>query len=108
MAALDTAFRALAQSDGHVAEELGVAIGKSITKNPETFLKAYQKHAGSVIRLDALVGNLGPAFVDDFRGQAVEIRKRIKALQGVKNKELKPWSANCIQVLKEKLEIVDR
>lgn len=107
LTALNQAFEGLAKSDGHAAEELDVAIGKSIARNPINFLKAYQRNETSVSRLDALVGNLGPEYVDDFPRQAVELRKRIKALQSVKSKSLKPLALKCIKELKRALSTID-
>jgi hypothetical protein len=103
---LNIAFSKLTKSDGSVAEDLDIAIGKSITSNPINFLKAYKKHKESVTRLDALVGNLGPGFVDDFPRQATEIRKRIKALAAINDSLLKPVASECIEALKKHLQVV--
>jgi len=103
---LSKAFEKLARSDGHVAESLDIAIGKSIINNPGNFLRAYKRHKAKVMRLGALVGNLGTDYVDDFSAQAVELRKRIAALESVKELELRSAAKECIQQLQEQLKIV--
>ncbi len=104
---LEAAFNKLETADGHVAEELDVEIGKSITKSPAEFLAVLKKHQSKIVRLDALVGNLGYDFVDNFDKQAVELRKRIKALESVSDQGLKPIAAKCIAEIRSKLKIIE-
>lgn len=103
---LNRAFEKLPKTDGTVAEDLSIAIGKSITKHPRNFLKSYQRHKATVTRLDAVLGNLGPEFVDDFKAQSVELNKRITALKSVKNKNLESLAQECISVLQKKLKAI--
>src|SRR5665648_481127 len=67
------AFKALLKSDGASAEELDIRIGKLIKTHPTNFLKALNIYRNKVKRLDALVGNLGPEYVDDFPRQKIVI-----------------------------------
>lgn len=105
---LNKAFDKLLKSDGHVAEELDIIIGKSIISNPINFIKAYKKYKSRLKRLDALVGNLGYDFVDDFPKQAIEKRKRIDALSTVSDSKLKPYALECIKELRKQLKVVER
>ncbi|MBI3017459.1 MAG: hypothetical protein HYY62_05655 [Deltaproteobacteria bacterium] len=104
---LNLAFKELAKSDGYVAEQWDVVIGKSIVNNPTNFLEAYKQNKSSVTRLDALVGNLGVEFIDNFKKQAAEIHKRIKALKSVKNRNLKSYAIECIKQLEYNLKVVE-
>ncbi len=105
---LNRAFERLAKSDGYIAENWDIVIGKSITNNPTNFLKAYKKNEHLVTRLDALVNNLGPEYVDDFKRQAVQIRNRINALKSITDESLKPLAKECIEELQRHLKVIEK
>ncbi len=107
MMELDRAFVKLSKADGDVAEDLDIMIGKTITTNTLNFLRAYKKHKGTVKRLDALVGNFGPEYIDDFPRQSEEARKRIKALKAVHDQKLISLASECIKELERELGVAD-
>lgn len=102
----EQAFESLLKSDGAVAEEWDIEIGKLIKTHPTNFLKALKIYRNKVKRVDALVGNLGPEYVDDFPRQKIELQKRAHALELVKNKTLKPLANECVEELKKQIKVV--
>jgi hypothetical protein len=104
---LEATFRKLDTSDGHVSEELDIVIGKSIKESPAEFLTLLRKYRLKVNRLDALLGNLGPELVDNFKMQADEVRQRIRALESVSDAELKFLAVECIGILQQKLIVLE-
>lgn len=97
---LNSTFEKRMHADGEAAEEADIALGKYIRKNPRAFLKSYARHS-PVIRPDAVVGNLGPAFDDDFKKQKIEVSKRIEALKTVNDPELQKSKAECLGLLEK-------
>ena len=95
---INRAFDERARSDGAAFEEIDIAIGETIRKNPKAFLEAYRAHQ-PIIRLDSLVGNLGPDFVDEFKKQEIEVKGRISVLKKVKEPSLQPAAKACIAEL---------
>jgi hypothetical protein len=98
--ALDQAFVLRAKSDGAAAEDIDIAIGKSILHNPKNFLIALWENRSGVQRLDALLGNLGPDYVDDFKKQKIELEKRLAAIHSVRDPAVKKVRAECEEQLK--------
>jgi len=103
----EQAFESLLKSDGAVAEEWDIEIGKKIKTHPTNFLKALKGYRNKVTRLDALLGNLGPEFVDDFSRQKIELQKRIQSLGSVNSGTLKPVAKECIEVLKKQIKDIN-
>jgi hypothetical protein len=97
------AFESLLRSDGAVAEEWDIEIGKRIKTHPTNFLKALKIYRNKVKRLDAIVGNLGPEYVDDSHRQKIELQKRVQSLKSVKERTLKPLATECIEELKKRI-----
>ena len=93
-AEMNRAFDERRHSDGAAGEEIDIALGESIRKNPVAFLKAYASHQ-PIIRLDSLVGNLGPELADEFKKQETEVKKRIFALKSVREPSLQPAAKAC-------------
>jgi hypothetical protein len=104
---LEALFKKLLTADGHVAEELDIEIGTRISRSTEVFLTVLMKYRSQINRLDALVGNLGPEFVDDFAKQSIELKKRIDALETIADGTLKPLASECITELRSKLKVVE-
>ncbi len=102
----EQAFESLLKSDGAVAEEWDIEIGKRIKTHPTNFLKALKLYRGKVKRLDALVGNLGPEYVDDFHRQKIELQKRVNSLSSVKDNALKSLANECVSELNKQIKVV--
>ena len=102
----EQAFESLLKSDGAFAEEWDIEIGKRIKTHPTNFLKALKIYRGKVKRLDALVGNLGPEYVDDSPRQKNELQKRVKSLSAVKDNSLKSLANECISELNKQIKVV--
>jgi hypothetical protein len=105
---LNNAFERRAKSDGADSEELDVAIGKSISKNPNNFLKVFQSHKPSIKRLDSLLCNLGLEYVDRIKDQEHEFLYRIASFKKVKEKKLKSSAIECISQLQKCLLQIKR
>ena len=75
------AFESLLKSDGNDAEEWDIEIGKRIKTHPTNFLKSLKIYRTKIKRIDSLVGNLGPEFVDNIDAQKKEANLRISALK---------------------------
>lgn len=102
--ALNQAFISATETDGGDAEDIDIAIGNGIRRNPKNFLAALKKNRSKVPRLDSALGNLGPEFVDDFKKQRVELEKRLAAIQSVKDATLKAVRAECETELKRQIQ----
>lgn len=100
----EQAFESLLKSDAAVAEEWDIEIGKKIKTHPTNFLKTLKRYRNKVTRLDALLGNLGPEFVDDFSRQKIELQKRIQSLGSVNSGTLRPVRKECIEELKKQIK----
>jgi hypothetical protein len=79
-------FESLLKSDGDVAEEWDIQIGKLIKTHPTNFLKTLKVYRHKVQRIDALLGNFGPELVDNTAAQKEEANSRIAALTKARNK----------------------
>ncbi len=100
--AVKVAFRLYSVSDGHFGEELAIMLGTLIRRNPTLFLQEFKIHRDIVTRVDALVGNLGPQFVDQLDAQRKEIHRRITALRSVQDSSLAGVQAECIEQLEDR------
>lgn len=103
LAALNQAFVLLSSFDGANAEDIDISIGKSIIRNPKNFLTALKANRKTVNRIDAVLGNLGPDFVDNFKKQRNELEKRLTAIQTVDSKSLKNIRLECESELKRQI-----
>ena len=101
--ALNQSFGLLKKADGHLAEEISTSIGKSIRAKPKNFLSSLKKNRKKVSRLDAIVGGLGPDYVDEYAKQKTELEARLKAIQTVKANTLKGVRKECEDLLKESI-----
>ncbi len=99
------AFESLLNGDGHIAEEWDIEIGRLIKTHPTNFLKTLKIYRSRIKRIDALVGNFGPEWVDNFKKQKVEASLRIKALERTKRNttdiEIKKIADECIKELRK-------
>lgn len=100
----DQKFENLLKADGHSAEELDIEIGKLIKTHPTNFLKSLSKVEAKILRIDALVGNLGEEFVDQEAKTKIELRERSKSLQNaigrMNDQRLVKLGKRCIDQLK--------
>jgi hypothetical protein len=102
--AVRLAFRIRSKLDGALAEGLDISLGRLIRIDAKMFLRELTRAGVEQQRLDSLVGNLGPEFVDRTEAQALERTQRIKALRGVKDSHLKEARERCIMALKQQLD----
>lgn len=96
------AFLLFTVSDGDFSEELDIMLGKLIRLNPNLFLQELKAHREIVARIDALVGNFGPEFVDKEEDQKKEAELRIAALKSVRKKELADVKDECVRALEKR------
>ena len=96
--AVRLAFRLYSESDGHYSETLDIMLGRLIRIDPVLFLQELVA-SRRVKRLDSLLGNLGPQFVDRFQAGEYETEERTKALQSVQAPELRRVRDECVLVL---------
>ena len=105
--ALQRAFEALRNADGHVAEDLSAALGKSVRANARAYLQTL-KEFGTKIRAHGTVDFLGEDFVDRIDLQKRELQARLKALEKVKHHALKKTRPESISVLKAAIEKLEK
>lgn len=84
--------------DGAIAGYADIVLGCTIDKCPQLFLEE-PGLSRSVSRLDSLLDNLGPDFVDDFERQKDEPMKRKAALTSVCSGSLEAVRSGCVQML---------
>lgn len=101
--AVRLAFRLMAISDGHMSEELDIMLGKLAIPHPRLFLKLLAENRELVVRLDALLGNLGEEYVDRFEAQCLALRRRVRALQTVTDTSLAHVRDEAIAALKDQI-----
>jgi hypothetical protein len=82
------AFRLQAISDGHNSELIYRALGALIVEKPRLFLLCLKENLQYVMRLDALLGNLGPQYVDAPERQLAELRRRREAISSVEDESV--------------------
>lgn len=104
LTSLNEAFVQRAHADGAQAEDLDIAIGKSITKNPKSFLIALKGHEVDLISLSMLIRSLGEDYVDLPEKAKHEVELRIKAINSVHDKELQEVAKRCLVELNIKLK----
>jgi len=100
---LNEAFSLYSKSDGGDAEDIEIAIGKSIAVNPKNFLIALKKNRALVKSLGGMVGNLGEDFVDQPAKQQAEKEKRVSALHKVADASLVGLRDECVSELKKQI-----
>lgn len=97
--AFKLSFRMIRISDGAFAEGLDIALGKTIEKHPQKFLKYLKAEQGDTFCPQGLMGNTGEYDQDPKTDQA-EFQKRIAALEKVKDRSLAKIKATCLKTLK--------
>jgi hypothetical protein len=100
-AAVRLAFRLRLQADGHFGEMLDIMLGRLIRIDAPLFLREGKRAEAAIRRLDSLVGNFGPEYVDRPQAQAYEAAQRIAALRKVSDAGLKPVRDKCIASLEK-------
>jgi hypothetical protein len=94
-AAVQAAFRLRLRADGAVAESVDIVLGSIIESHPRLFLQELQR-SGNFVRLDSLLGNLGPKYVDRMKAQSRELGKRAAALRKVSDPAVRETRDRCI------------
>lgn len=84
-------------SDGAVAEEIDIALGKVIKKHPQIFLSELSRSQREPD--SSLLGNLGPKYVDRLTAHADELKRRAAALRTVRDQALVEMRDKCIFIL---------
>ncbi len=99
------AFESLLESDGNDEEEWDIKIGKLIKTHPTNFLKTLKTYRKKIKRIDALVGNFDPEFVDKIEAQKKEANLRITALRKAQaksaDKSIVSLADECISELRK-------
>jgi hypothetical protein len=99
----DLAFRITTRmiriSDGAFAEGLDIALGKTIEKYPQKFLKFLKAEQGESFCPSGLVGNTGE-YDRDPKDEQAELKRRAAALDQVKDRSLAKIKATCLKTLK--------
>ncbi len=98
------AFNLLPLVDGALSEDLDISLGKSIVRAPQIFLSNLQIHYNNIERLDSLLGNLGPEYVDETEKQLIQLRKRLTAIEKVKDPQLTKIKEIVIRELKTQID----
>lgn len=102
-AAVRLAFRLYSIADGSFAEALDILLGALIRINPRLFLEELSNNRPLVLRLDSLVGNTGPEYVDRSQADRLEMSLRVRALERVKGRSLRKTRDECIRALEDQL-----
>jgi transcriptional regulator len=99
-------FQLFQRSDGAVTEAIDIALGRTIRRAPKVFLEELQRSGikASDHFLGGLLCNLGDPFVDRFKAQTVELKKRRAALLTVKDKPLLQLRDICVRRLDQNIE----
>lgn len=100
--AIRTLFELHSRADGAVAECADIALGGTICRFPQLFLEELAL-SRRVRRLDCLLGNLGPDFVDNFERQRVELMKRKAALAPICSGSFETVGNRCIEILERQI-----
>lgn len=101
---LDEAFVLLEKTEGAEAENLTVAIGKSIVKSPKSFLKTVKKHKPTAKELNSIVASFENSVTKDKDAQKKEVELRIESLKSVSEQDLKIVRDQCIATLEKKVK----
>jgi len=104
------AFRLFTISDGLLTEDLCIILGHFICINPKMFLEELKEHRHLVsFIMDSLLGNLGEEYVDKMEASYLEMIRRIKCIEGVKDNSLLQMKDECLKELnkaKKELEAI--
>jgi hypothetical protein len=98
--AVQAAFRLRRRADGAVGEYIDNVLGSLVTTYPRLFLEELQR-SGDFRRLDSLLANLGPKYVDKMKAQVSELRNREAALRRVNAPELRDVRDRCLKELSQ-------
>lgn len=93
-------FRLRSKLDGAFAENNDIALGRLIRIDPKLFLRELNRAGLNQPRLDSLVGNPGPEYVDRLGAEEYEINRRVKALQSVSEPELAKARDLCLVAIR--------
>ena len=106
--AFDMAFRILANSDGQVAEDLCIVIGRGIAPRPEIFLAALSSSGFQTEHrhlLTCILGNPGWAYVDRPFARIAEMTERVQVLETVTDSTLQEVRDLCLSELNRQIEL---
>ena len=98
--AVRLAFRLRERADGVSGETLDILLGRLIRVSPTLFLEELASVRSRLHRLDGLVGNFGPEYVDRTEAAALESQLRIAALQSVRGARLRAVRDQCVAELR--------
>ena len=99
-------FELAPYSDGAAAEDIDVALGRTIRNHPQLFLEELRRSSSATCDrcFPGLVGNTGDELVDRFDDQAKELTQRRKALASVNKKSLADLRKKLLRVLDKQIE----
>jgi hypothetical protein len=97
--AVRKAFALRSRADGAAREYADTVLGSTIKPCPRVFLAELQR-SGDFVRLDSLLGNLGPAYVDRLKAQARELGAREASLRKVRDLNLREIRNRCLDELR--------
>jgi hypothetical protein len=86
-------------TDGSYTETMDIILGSLIRINAKLFLETLCSYRNKIARLDALVGNLGPQYIDRYEAQKLEAKLRIEALSKICDPKLNKLRDECIKSL---------
>jgi hypothetical protein len=96
--AVQAAFRLRSKADGAAGEYVDWVLGSLIHRHPKLFLEEVQR-SGNLTRLDSILGNLGPTYVDRMAEQTRVLKLRVASLRKVKDPALVEIRNKCLQEL---------
>jgi hypothetical protein len=99
--AIRLGFRLYTVSYGTFEVGLNKILGSLIAFNPRLFLEELQAHRDLFPTLNPVLGSYLRDIPDDPVAQELEKKLRIKALETVEDKALKPLRSECIKILKK-------
>lgn len=96
-------FYPLFYGHGEAHESINIALGKLIKKDSLLFLMLLNRYKSNIpeFGVRGIIGNFGDKFVDNMDDSIKEINERIKALQEVKEEDLKEIKIESIELLME-------
>jgi hypothetical protein len=97
--AINVAYKLKNISDGWTAEMLDILLGSIIVSRPRLFLSGLERNFEYVARLDAVLANLGPEYVDKPSDQLSVLSKRHEAISSVSDPSLESIRRKCLSVL---------
>jgi hypothetical protein len=90
-------------TDGANSEYISILLGKIIAVHPEVFLMSLKENLDNITRLDSLLCNLGPKYVDKIYKQTEELERRYLALREVDNKSLAKVKDLALYILSKEI-----